>query len=156
MNFVSQYTYTLETLIQAGRENIPVAFVDVKTNPKTRESRLFRSMPAYIQRSLLTMFRIYTMYRPLRTFGTLGAGVFGVGVLLGLLWLYYRVYGIGGAHIPLAQLCVALLILGFLCMLLGVMVDLTQANRRLLEDILYRQRKAETEKQSKTPEEVSP
>ena len=103
------------------------------------------------------MFRIYTMYRPLRTFGILGVAVFGVGVLLGLQWFYYKVNDIGESHIPLAQLCVALLILGFLCLLLGIMVDLTQANRRLLEDILYRQRKAETEKQTKKdiPEEVS-
>jgi glycosyltransferase involved in cell wall biosynthesis len=157
LNVVSQYTYTLETLIQAGRENMPLAFVEVGTNPKTRESRLFGSMAAYIRRSLLTMFRIYTMYRPLRTFGILGVAVFGVGVLLGLQWFYYKVNDIGESHIPLAQLCVALLILGFLCLLLGIMVDLTQANRRLLEDILYRQRKAETEKQTKKdiPEEVS-
>jgi len=159
LNVVSQYTYTLETLIQAGRENMPLAFVNVETNRKMRESRLFRSTPVYVRRSLLTMFRIYTMYRPLRTFGTLGVAVFGVGVVLGLQWTYYKVNDIGGSHIPLAQLCVALLILGFLCTLLGVMVDLTQANRRLLEDILYRQRKAETEKQpdakKEFPEEVS-
>jgi glycosyltransferase involved in cell wall biosynthesis len=145
LNVVSRYTYTLETLIQAGQQNIPVTFVDIQTNPKTRESRLFRSMASYIQRSLITMLRIYAMYRPLRTFGMLGTGIFGIGVLLGLRWLYLDFMHIGGSHAPLAQLCVALLILGFLCILMGLIGDLTQANRRLMEEILYRQRKQEVE-----------
>jgi glycosyltransferase involved in cell wall biosynthesis len=139
----SEYTYTLETLIQAGRRDFVVTSVPVRTNPKTRESRLMDSTPQYLVRSAATLFRIYTLYRPLRVFAALGGVSFLFGLLIGLRFLYYYFATGGQGHVQSLILGATLMILGFLLFILGVVADLLAANRRLLEDLRLRIRSLE-------------
>jgi glycosyltransferase involved in cell wall biosynthesis len=143
MNVVSQFTYTLETIIQAGKNNVAITHVPVNTNPKLRESRLFRSIPKYIKRSLATIFRIYTMYEPLKTFGLIGGTVFGVGLLFSMRFLYFYITGDGGGHIQSLILSAVLMLIGFQTTMIGLLADLIRGNRRLIEDTQYRVKKME-------------
>jgi glycosyltransferase involved in cell wall biosynthesis len=139
----SDYTYTLETLIQAGRRDFVVGSVPIKTNPKTRDSRLMRSTPQYLLKSALTLFRIFTLYRPLLVFASAGAASMGLGTLVGLRFLYfYLMYG-GRGHVQSLILTAILMVIGFLLVMLGVVADLQAANRRLLEDVRLRVRMME-------------
>ena len=139
----SDYTYTLETLIQAGRLNFVVASVPVRTNPKTRESRLMRTTPEYLWRSTLTMFRIYTLYQPLRVFASIGAFCSLAGFLIGLRFLYFYISAGGQGHVQSLILMATLFTVGFLMLVLGVVADLLAANRRLVEDLRLRVRSLE-------------
>ncbi len=143
MNVVSRFTYTLETIIQAGKSNVAITHVPVGTNPKLRESRLFRSIPGYLKRSAATIFRIYTMYEPLKTFSLIGAAVFGVGFLISLRFVYYYLTGNGGGHIQSLILSAVLMLIGFQVGMIGLLADLIRANRRLIEDVQYRVKKME-------------
>jgi len=142
-NVLSRYSYTLESLIQAGNIGIRVAHVPVRTNPPQRPSRLIHSIFDYIQRSGSTIMRAYAMYRPLRVFFLIGSLVFGVGVLIGLRFVYFFIQGQGSGHIQSLILAAVLLILGFQTFLIGLVADLISFNRKLLEEILYRMRKGE-------------
>ncbi len=143
LNIVSEFTYTLETIIQAGQQNLALAHVPVQTNPKTRESRLFRSVGSYVRRSLGTIFRIYTMYRPLRVFLLIGGVLLGAGLILATRYLVYMSLGQGKGHIQSVILSGVLLNLGFLVVMIGIVADLANANRRLIEETLFRVRRLE-------------
>jgi glycosyltransferase involved in cell wall biosynthesis len=142
---LSQYSYTLETLIQAGAEQMRVMHVPVRTNPPTRPSRLMRGIPDYLAHSSVTIVRAYTMYRPLRVFTTIGAVMSAIGTLLGLRYLYFIVIGQPGGHLQSLILAAILLIVGFQVLLIGLLADLISFNRRMLEELLYRVRKMEVE-----------
>jgi hypothetical protein len=142
---LSEYSYTLETLIQAGNRGVAVAYVPVRTNPKTRPSRLMRSVPHYLAYSGSTIVRAYTMYRPLRVFSLLGGLLIFAGMLLALRFLYFYLIGQGGGHIQSVILSAVLLIIGFQILLIGLLADLVSGNRKILEEVLYRLRRVELE-----------
>ena len=143
INVVSSFSYTIETLIQAGYERMAVASVPVAVNPQTRESRLFRSLPRFLLESLATMIRTYTMYKPLRVFTALGLSLVLLGVLPVLRFLFYYLQGEGGGKIQSLLLGGVLLIFGFMSLLVGVIADLISVNRRLLEILLQKVRRLE-------------
>lgn len=143
LNVISEFTYTLETIIAAGNKGITVENIEVSTNPELRKSRLFNTIPEYLVRSMATLTRVYTMYRPLKVFMGLGGIIFFLGFLIGLRFLYFFAIGKGGGHIQSLILCAVLLILGFQTMLLGMLSDLSSANRRLIEDTLSKVKKIE-------------
>jgi len=140
---LSEYSYTLETLIQAGARRMCVEYVPVRTNPATRPSRLMSSIPQYISRSSATILRAYTMYRPLRVFTLLGALIFTGGLILALRFLYFYLIGLGGGHVQSLILSAVLMIIGFQVLLIGLLADLVGFNRTILEEILYRLRRLE-------------
>jgi glycosyltransferase involved in cell wall biosynthesis len=139
---LSGYSYTLETLIQAGARRLRVAFVPVSINAQTRPSRLMRSIPEYIRKSTVTILRVYTMYRPLRVFLILGCSMILLGMIPGARFVYLFRKG-GAGHIQSLILAAILIIVGCLISLIGVLADLISSNRKLLEDLNYRIRKME-------------
>jgi len=150
---LSDYSYTLETLIQAGSKRMAVAYIPVRTNPQTRPSRLMRSIPHYIANSSATILRAYTMYRPLRVFSALGLLMIVIGAFLGLRFIYLNyIVGQGSGLIQSVILSAVLLIVGFQVMLIGLLADLIGFNRKILEEVLYRLRRLEIE-HDKSPED---
>ena len=143
MNVITEFTYTLETIIQAGKQRLALAHVPVATNPETRPSRLFSTSWNYVKRSAASIVRIYTHYEPLKTFSILGLVFFGGGVLIGLRFVYDYRFGLGQGKVQSLILGAVLLIVGVQVMLIGLIGDTIAANRRLTEEILYLQRKAE-------------
>jgi len=143
-----QFTYTLETLIQAGTGRLAVTSTPIETNPATRKSRLFRSIPEYVTRSAVTILRAYTMFSPLRAFTILALIFLTVGGALGGRFVYFYVAAGGSAgHIQSLILAAIMIIVAFLLGVLGVLGDLIASNRRLLEDIRYRLVRLERERQ---------
>jgi glycosyltransferase involved in cell wall biosynthesis len=141
---LSEYSYTLETLIQAGAHRLAIEYVPVRVNPTTRESRLIDSLARFIGQSLLTIVRVYATYRPLRVFLAIG-GLFLVGGLvpvLRFLYFYWTRQGAAG-HVQSLILGVALIILGVQVGLIGLIADLVGVNRQMMEETLYRVRKME-------------
>jgi glycosyltransferase involved in cell wall biosynthesis len=145
INIVSEFTYTLESIIQAGKKRMAVAHVPVEAR-ETRPSRLIASTPDYVKRSAATILRIYAMYEPFKVFILLGSALLLGGVGLGLRYAYFWWIGEVRGHVQSAVLSVLLLILGFQTLQWGVMADLVASNRKLLEDLLYRVRKGELER----------
>lgn len=140
LNIVSPFSYTIETIIQAGKKGIATTHVPVKTNPQTRKSRLFRSTWQFVKRQTATILRMYVMYEPLKTFACLSAVPFVVAVLIGFRFLYrYFMYPRAGNIQSLIAMAV-LFTLSFLLMVLGILADLIYGSRRLVEDALYRTR----------------
>jgi glycosyltransferase involved in cell wall biosynthesis len=144
MQAVSRFTYTLETIIQAGKKKMAIAHLPIEAQ-ETRPSRLFTSTWDYVKRSGATILRIYAMYEPFKVFVLLGSALFFAGVALGLRYAYFWWLGDIRGHIQSAILSVLLLILGFQTLQWGIMADLIASNRKLLEDLLYRVRRAELE-----------
>jgi glycosyltransferase involved in cell wall biosynthesis len=142
MNVVTEFTYTLETIIQAGKQRLALAHVPVTTNPETRPSRLFSTTWDYLKRSAASIIRIYTHYEPLKTFSVLGLAFFGAGMLIGLRFVYDYWFGIGQGKVQSLILAAVLLIVGVQVMLIGLIGDTIAANRRLTEEILYLQRRS--------------
>ena len=142
---LSEYSYTLETLIQAGNRGVAVAYVPVRTNPQTRPSRLMRSIPHYLTYSGSTIVRAYTMYRPLRVFSSVGGLLIIGGLALVVRFLYFYFTGRGGGHIQSVIISAILLIVGFQILLIGLLADLISGNRKILEEVLYRLRRVELE-----------
>jgi len=142
MLVLSNYSYTLETLIQAGARGAAIEFVAIRTNPPTRPSRLMRSMPHFIANSAVTIMRAYALYRPLRVFFTLGFISLSIGVLIGIRFLYFYFAGAGG-HIQSLILAAIFLIVGFQVLLIGLVADLVAFNRKIMEETLYRVRRVE-------------
>ncbi|MGH6945411.1 MAG: glycosyltransferase family 2 protein, partial [Geminicoccaceae bacterium] len=134
-----EYTYTLETIIAAGRKNMAVTSVPIRTNPDLRPSRLVRSLPDYVLRSAVTIVRSFATYKPLRFFMGVGALVFATGFLLGLRYLHFAWTGEGAGHLQSVILGALLMGMGVLAALIGVVADLIAVNRRLLEKLLARQ-----------------
>jgi glycosyltransferase involved in cell wall biosynthesis len=145
-NVLSQYSYTLETLIQAGNNKIKVTHVPIRTNPPERPSRLIHSLFDYISRSGSTIIRAYAMYRPLRVFFLIGSVIFSIGFLIGLRFLYFVLQGQSSGHVQSLILAAVLLILGFQTFLIGLVADLIAFNRKLMEEVLYRVKKSEIKK----------
>lgn len=141
LNVINEYTYTLETIVQAGRNKMAVTSVPIRTNGELRPSRLFNSMFGYIKKSMLTIGRAYMMYRPLAVFTAI-ASVFGAsGVGLGLRYLYKRIKGEGEGHIHSLILSSMLIIIGVLAGVVGLLADVISGNRKLLQEIQYELRK---------------
>jgi glycosyltransferase involved in cell wall biosynthesis len=144
LNCFTTYTYTLETLIQAGARKMAVAFVPIRTNPQTRRSRLIRNLPSFISLSTVTIIRFYVMYQPLRVFLTVGGILLLLALIPGLrfLFLFWSSGGTAG-HIQSLILAAILAIVGFQVCLIGLVADLVRMNRKMLEETLYRVRRAE-------------
>jgi glycosyltransferase involved in cell wall biosynthesis len=140
---LSGYSYTLETLIQAGARKMAVAFVPVGVNPNTRPSRLMRSIPHYLKNSGITIVRAYTMYRPLRVFTTFGALLLFLGTLPGIRFLYFYFSGSPVGHIQSLILSAILIIVGFQVLLIGLLADIIAFNRKIMEEVLYRLRRVD-------------
>ena len=143
---ISKFTYTLDTIIQAGKKNLAIGHVPVRTNKKLRESRLFSSIPSYLKRSIITIFRIYTVYEPLKMFAYIGGIIFTFGMVISLRFLYFYIAGNGGGHVQSLIYAAVFFIIGFQVMVMGLIADLIGTNRRLVENILYRIRKYDTYK----------
>ncbi len=141
LTVLSEYTYTLETLIQAGVRGMTVKFVPIRTNPQTRKSRLIRNVPSFIWLSAATILRFYTMYRPLRVFVTVGALLIAGAFLLGVRFLYFLSLGQGGGKIQSLILAAILSIVGFQVCLIGLVADAISMNRKMAEQTLYLTRK---------------
>lgn len=134
----SRYTYTLETIIQAGQRGMELASVPVRVNGDLRPSRLVRSIPSYIRRSIVTIVRIFVVYRPFRFFACIGTAFFIAGLIPGLRFLVKYFQGEGDGHIQSLILAALLLGMGFQTFLIAFIADLLAANRRLLEDVRFR------------------
>lgn len=143
LNVVSEFTYTLETIIQAGHRKLTVRDVPIRTNEKLRESRLFNGIWKYVRRSMLTILRIYTMYRPLRVFMFIGALFLLGAALLGGRFLVFYFRDEGQGHIQSLVLTAILALAGVQFCVFGLVADLIGNNRKLLEEVLYRVRKLE-------------
>lgn len=138
LNVFNRYTYTMETIIQAGRRNIPMAWVPIKVNPFLRPSRLIKSVPDFIRRSIVTIIRIFILYQPVQFFGLLAAACLLPAALLALRFLFYYSEGQGDGHIQSLIFAGALLAVAAVLAIAGVIADLLAANRLLLEDIRIR------------------
>ena len=151
INVFNDHTYTLETIIQAGHKGIPITWVPVRVNEVRRPSRLVKSVPSYVARSVMVIIRIFMLYRPLRFFTILGSVPFTLGFLLGIRWLSLSYFfpEPGRTYVPSLILAAILLLIGFQTWILGLIADLMAANRRLLEEIRLRVRRAELDKNSK-------
>ena len=151
MTIVSEFSYTLESIIQAGKKRMAVAHVEVSTNPHTRPSRLFSSVFGYVKQSAATIVRIYSMYEPLKVFTYIGLAVFAAGFVLGLRLVYYYWIGEAARHITSAIAAAVLMIVGFQVLVIGLLADVISGNRKLLEDLLYRVRGMELRKRDPEP-----
>ncbi len=154
LNVLSEYTYTLETIIQAGRANMAIENVDIRVNGDLRPSRLVKSIWSYVQRSLVTIARIFMTYKPMRFFMFPGVVLGSIGVLIGARFLYYLAIGNGQGHLQSLLLAAILILVGAQMMLFGLVAELIGNNRKVLEDIQWRTRRMELEKQTERPEKV--
>ncbi len=148
MTIVSEFSYTLESIIQAGKKKMAVAHVEVGTNSVTRPSRLFSTIFDYVKQSAATIVRIYTMYEPLKVFSYIGGAIFVLGVAISVRYLYYLVTGdaSGDRHLQSLILSAVLMIVGFQIVLIGLVADAISGTRKLLEDLLYRVRRQELDR----------
>lgn len=141
INVINDYTYTLETIVQAGRNKMAIVSVPIRTNPELRKSRLFHSMYGYIKKSVLTIFRALMMYKPLYCFTIVAAVPSAIGIVIGIRFLVYYFTGRGNGHIQSLILACTLLIIGFMTFVIGMLADVISANRKILEDMQYHQRR---------------
>ncbi|WP_303798635.1 glycosyltransferase family 2 protein [Ruminococcus flavefaciens] len=143
LNVVNEYTYTLETIIQAGNNKTAMTSVPIRTNPETRPSRLFSSMWRYMKRSSTVITRSFVMYKPLKFFMTIGLVLLLIGGVLGVRFLILMAMGEGDGHIQSLILTAILIMMGFQTITIGLLGDTISLNRKLLEDVQYRVRKME-------------
>jgi glycosyltransferase involved in cell wall biosynthesis len=143
LNVFNEYTYTLETIIQAGQKGIAITSVPIRTNGFLRPSRLMKSMRAYIQRSILTIVRIFIVYKPLRFFLWVGSVPFATGFLIGVRWLVLYTQDPTRARVPSLILAAILILIGVQLWIFGVVADVIAVNRKLLEDIQLRVKRVE-------------
>lgn len=141
LNVVNEYTYTLETIIQAGHNKVAMSSVPIRTNAETRPSRLFSNMWRYMKRSSTVITRSFVMYKPLKFFSTIGVTLLLLGAALGIRFLVYMFMGDGDGHIQSLILTAILVMMGFQTITIGLLGDTIAANRKILEDIQYRVRK---------------
>ena len=137
-NIISHFSYTIESIIQAGKKQLAVTSVPIGTNSKTRESRLFESMPQFLINSISTTARIYMMYQPLKVFFCIGTLLLLGGLYPSLRFLYYYFIGDGIGHIQSLIFAAILLIVGFQVLMIGLVADVISFNRRLIEETLLR------------------
>jgi glycosyltransferase involved in cell wall biosynthesis len=143
LNIVSPFSYTIEALIQAGKKHMAVTSVPVETNEKTRESRLFSSIPKFIERQLTTIIRMYAMYQPLRVFFLIGLTLSILGAIPIIRFLYFYFTGDGEGHLQSLILGGVLTVLGFISFLIALLADLMNFNRQLIEQTLEKVRRME-------------
>lgn len=141
LNVTNEYTYTLETIVQAGREKIAMESVDIRTNGELRPSRLFSSMFGYVKRSMVTIIRAFMMYKPLKFFTILGLIPFIIGGGIGVRYLVYWFMGNAQGHVQSLILASILILMGFMTIVIGLQADIIAANRKILEDIQYQVRR---------------
>jgi glycosyltransferase involved in cell wall biosynthesis len=153
INVFNPFTYTLETVIQAGNRNLGVQSVVVRTNPPTRPSRLYRGVGTYLRKSIATIFRISTVYRPLKTFFAIGTIMLLIGGALGARFVYHFLSGDRGGHIQSLILAAVFLITGFNTWLIALLADLIAVNRRLTEDVLVRVKRLESPARERKPQQ---
>jgi glycosyltransferase involved in cell wall biosynthesis len=145
LNVFNEYTYTLETIIQAGMKQMAVTSIPVEVNEDLRPSRLVKSISSYIKKSIITILRIFVVYKPFRFFLITGLILFGMGLILGLRFLYYYLFGNGSGHIQSVILAGVMMGIGFQTILVAFIADLLSVNRKLLEEVQYRIRKLESQ-----------
>jgi hypothetical protein len=157
LNVLSEYTYTIETIIQAGRANMAIENVDIRVNGDLRPSRLVKSIASYVQRSLVTIARVFMTYKPMRFFMTPGVILSSAGVLVGARFLFYYFAGQGQGHMQSLVLTAILVLVGVQMMLFGLLAELIGNNRKVLEDIQWRTRTMELDakRTSGNPEKVA-
>jgi glycosyltransferase involved in cell wall biosynthesis len=147
LNVFNSYTYTLETIIQAGQKGMAIASVPIRTNPNLRRSRLVKSIPSYVMRSTFTILRIFMLYKPLRFFTLLGGIPLSLGLLLGLRWLLlFWLVDPTRSRAPSLILAAVLILIGFQLWMFGLVADLLAANRRLMEETRLRLRRLDLER----------
>jgi glycosyltransferase involved in cell wall biosynthesis len=151
LHVFNEYTYTLETVIQAGHLGMAVRSVPISVNPKRRSSRLVRSVPSYVRRQAITVLRILTTYRPFRFFAVPGAVAFALGFLLGFRFLIYYIQGQGAGFVQSLILAALLMGIGVFLVIVGLVADVISVNRQLLEDIDWRLRRMEGRGWSEPP-----
>ena len=143
INVVNDYTYTLETIVQAGRERMAITSVPVRTNGELRPSRLMQSTGDYVKKSILTILRAYMMYKPLKSFTYLAMLPTAIGLAIGFRFIYFMTVGRSGGHVQSLILGCTLIIMGFLTFMIGLVADVIASNRKLLQDTQYHVRKLE-------------
>ena len=143
INVISNFTYTIETLIQAGNEDLVIEHVPINARSVARKSRLFKTMKEYITKSVTTMLRIYTMYKPFKVFTIISSMIFIPGILLFLRFMQFHFAGTGTRHIQYLIVSAVSMLLGFQVFLIGLIADLISANRKLTENALRRIKKLE-------------
>jgi len=141
LNIMNTYTYTLETIIQAGHNRIPMTSVSINTNPDLRKSRLFKSMFSYMRRSATVIIRAFMMYKPLKFFFILGGLISAVGAAFIIRWLILYAQGNGDGNVQSLILSSMLIMIGVQFIVAGLQADIISANRKILEDVQYRVRK---------------
>ncbi|MCH5248458.1 MAG: glycosyltransferase family 2 protein [Lachnospiraceae bacterium] len=146
INVVNDYTYTLETIVQAGRNRMAITSVPIRTNPELRESRLFHSMWGYVKKSVLTILRAFMWYKPLYCFGLVSVIPTIIGLSVGIRFLIFFFNGRGSGHVQSLILACTLLIIGFITFVIGLLADVIAANRKILEDTQYQIRKLRYDK----------
>lgn len=138
LNVTNEYTYTLETIVQAGRERIPMESVPIRTNAELRPSRLFNSMLGYVKKSMVTIIRTYIMYKPMDFFTKLGLIPFLIGVGLGIRYIVLLFMdNPGNGHVQSLILAAILILIGFMTFVIGLLADIIARNRMLIEDVQY-------------------
>lgn len=145
LNIVTDFSYAIETIIQAKYKRIALASIPITTNPPTRKSRLFKNMFQHIRMSTAAILRVYTMYQPFRVFLAAGTFLFAAGLILGLRFVYFYIFGTGAGHIQSLIFAAIIMVIGFQVIMTGIVADLIGINRKLLEDALLRMRKVELE-----------
>ncbi|MFZ2493600.1 MAG: glycosyltransferase family 2 protein, partial [Thermoanaerobaculia bacterium] len=151
INVFNPFTYTLETVIQAGNRNLGVQTVAVRTNAPTRPSRLYDGLFTYVRKSVATIFRVYALYRPLKTFFAIGSVLMMLGIILGARFVWFFLQGDRGGHIQSLILAAVFLITGFHTWLIALLADLIGVNRRLSEDVLIRLKRLESPAVARAP-----
>ena len=141
LNVINSYTYTLETIIQAGHSRIPLTSVPIRTNPELRKSRLFKSMTSYMIRSAVVIVRSLMMYRPLKFFSILGGLISTIGIAFVIRWLVLYIVGSGDGNIQSLILATMMILIGVQFIVAGLQADIIAASRKILEDVQYRVRK---------------
>lgn len=143
MNVINDYTYTLETIVQAGRNRIAVKSVPIRTNPELRASRLFHGIWSYVKKSMVIILRAYMMYEPLKCFTYLSMIPLTVGLVIDMRFVYFILIGEGYGHVQSLILGCTLIIIGFLTFMIGLISDLIAANRKILSETQYHTRRME-------------
>ena len=154
LNIITKFSYTTETLIQAGQKGLSVISIPVRTNAKLRESRLFSNMFTFLKKSGGTIIRVYATHEPLKVFFVVGGIIFFIGIIFGIRYLYFMFLGQGTGHIQSVILSSTMMILGFILFFIGLVADLISTNRKLIENMMYRVKKLEIEKEDEKSKET--
>jgi len=151
LHVFNEYTYTIETIIQAGQKGMAITSVPIRTKETLRPSRLVKSVFGYVNRQILTMMRIFMTYKPFRFFAVPGSILFLAGLLISIRFMYFYVTESGAGHIQSLILSALLMGMGFFLAIVGLVTDLISVNRKLLEGLDWRLKRMEQSRESKKP-----